>query len=493
MGNASVFGIGNMQAVGNGQITLSGQMQEDVQIQFSEVINQMASQAGNVSYTQEREADGQMPDDGTVTQTSRDSYEKYQYRENTVRKALDSETYVDEKQLDESVESYAKDVTEVLKETLGVTDEQIAQAMELLGISAVDLVNPQQLAALMGELMGCENPAELLCNAEFLAVLGEVKTLSNELLQELGMTPEELLQSYTAMGETSDVQIEIPAQEQTGGTAQISQPKDTVEQQNQNGQQTADDAVVLVTREDTGASSVSAETEQQRTMSTNEQSLTEETVVQQTGEQEAWKETASGGGQQTDAQSQGNNLNHAAALEQGHTDAVEIPVPETSAKPVSQLDALDMIRQITEFTKVTVKTAQTTMEMQLNPEHLGKLYIEVTTKEGNVSAHILTQNELVKEALEAQLVELRQSLNQAGVKVDAVEVSVGSHEFEKNLEQNAKQEEHQGEEQEKASNAGRLRRISRNELDELTGVMSEEETLVAQMMAEQGNSVDFTA
>lgn len=493
MGNASVFGIGNMQAVGNGQITLSGQMQEDVQIQFSEVINQMASQAGNVSYTQEREAGGEMPDDGAVAQTSQDSYEKYQYRENTVREASDGGAHVDEKQLDESLKSYAKDVTEVLKETLGVTDEQIAQAMELLGISAVDLVNPQQLAALMGELMGCENPAELLCNAEFLAVLGEVKTLSNELLQELGMTPEELLQSYTAMGETSDVQIEIPAQEQTGGTAQISQPKDTVEQQNQNGQQTADDAVVLVTREDTGASSVSAETEQQRTMSTNEQSLTEETVVQQTGEQEAWKETASGGGQQTDAQSQGNNLNHAAALEQGHTDAVEIPVPETSAKPVSQLDALDMIRQITEFTKVTVKTAQTTMEMQLNPEHLGKLYIEVTTKEGNVSAHILTQNELVKEALEAQLVELRQSLNQAGVKVDAVEVSVGSHEFEKNLEQNAKQEEHQGEEQEKASNAGRLRRISRNELDELTGVMSEEETLVAQMMAEQGNSVDFTA
>ena len=485
MGNASVFGIGNMQAVGNGQIILSGQMQEDIQIQFSEVINQMASQAGNASYTQEREAGGEMPDDGTVTQTSRDSYEKYQYRENTVREAPDDETRVDAKQLDELLESYVKDVVEVLKETLGVTDEQIVQAMELLGISAVDLVNPQQLAVLTGELVGCENPAELLCNAEFLTVLGEVKTLSNELLQELGMTAEELLQSYTAMGETSDVQMEMPEQ--------ISQPKDTVEQQNQNGQQAADDAVVLVAREDTGASSVSTETEQQRTMSTNEQSLTDETVVQQTGEQEAWKETASGGGQQTDAQSQGNNPNHAAVLEQGHTDAVEIPVPEASAKPVSQLDTFDMIRQITEFTKVTVKAAQTTMEMQLNPEHLGKLYIEVTTKEGNVSAHILTQNELVKEALEAQLVELRQSMNQAGVKVDAVEVSVGSHEFEKNLEQNAKQEEHQGEEQEKASGAGRLRRISRNELDELTGVMSEEESLVAQMMAEQGNSVDFTA
>ncbi len=490
MGNASVFGIGNMQAVGSGQITLSGQMQEDIQIQFSEVINQMASQTGGASFAQGRDAGGEMPDDRTVAQASRDSYEKYQYRENTVREASDGGSPMDGKQLNESLESYEKDVAEVLKETLGVTDEQIAQAMELLGISAADLVNPQQLAALMGELMGCENPAELLCNAEFLTALGEVKTLTSELLQDLGMTAEELLQSYTAMGETTDIQMEMPAQEQTGEAVQISQPKDTVEQQD--GQQAVEDAVVLVAREATGASSVSAETDQQRTMSTNDQSLTEEAAVQQIGEQETWKETASGG-KQTEAQNQGNNPNHAAVLEQGHTDAVEIPVPETAAKPVSQLDAFDMIRQITEFTKVTVKAAQTTMEMQLNPEHLGKLYIEVTTKEGNVSAHILTQNELVKEALEAQLVDLRQSLNQAGVKVDAVEVSVGSHEFEKNLEQNAKREEHQGEEQEKASKAGRLRRISRNELDELTGVMSEEESLVAQMMAEQGNSVDFTA
>ena len=42
----------------------------------------------------------------------------------------------------------------------------------------------------------------------------------------------------------------------------------------------------------------------------------------------------------------------------------------------------------------------------------------------------------VKEALESQLVLFKQNMNQAGVKVDAVEVTVGSHELERNLEQN---------------------------------------------------------
>ena len=98
---------------------------------------------------------------------------------------------------------------------------------------------------------------------------------------------------------------------------------------------------------------------------------------------------------------------------------------------------------------------------------------------------------MVRAALENQVAELRESMEQSGVRVEAVEVTVGSHEFEKNLEQNARQQERETEEQEKS--AKRNRRINLNDLDELSGVMTEEESLVAQMMAEQGNSVDFSA
>lgn len=45
--------------------------------------------------------------------------------------------------------------------------------------------------------------------------------------------------------------------------------------------------------------------------------------------------------------------------------------------------------------------------------------------------------------LETQVADLRQNLNQAGVKVDAIEVTVASHEFEKNLEQNQENEKQQ--------------------------------------------------
>ena len=65
------------------------------------------------------------------------------------------------------------------------------------------------------------------------------------------------------------------------------------------------------------------------------------------------------------------------------------------------------------------------------------------------------------------------------------------NEFEQNLEQNNRQEEQKGEMQEELSK-GR-RNINLTSLDELAGVLSEEEVLVAQMMRDNGNSVDFTA
>ena len=39
------------------------------------------------------------------------------------------------------------------------------------------------------------------------------------------------------------------------------------------------------------------------------------------------------------------------------------------------------------------------MEMQLNPENLGKIYVQVTAKEGVVTAHLAVQNEIVKECI----------------------------------------------------------------------------------------------
>lgn len=154
------------------------------------------------------------------------------------------------------------------------------------------------------------------------------------------------------------------------------------------------------------------------------------------------------------------------------------------------VDTQDIMRQIMDYMKLQVRPGMSDLEMQLHPESLGTLQIHLAAKGGVVTANFIAQNEAVKAALESQMIQLKENFAEQGVKVEAIEVTVQTHEFEQNLEQGRER----GQEQTSAKSQ-RTRRIrldgalSQDELEELP----EEEKLAAQMMAANGNTVDFTA
>lgn len=477
MGSTSVSEVTGIMSVGQGSQTLTGTKEGDLKVQFAEVMSQMTTQVGyGYSYGGQNGKQNMSVVTGKSSVT--DNYERYQNNAASIKNNPSDKTDIQTGNTDEKPAAFEEDVRQVLKEKLGVTDEEITDAMQKLGLTVADLIQPNQLTQLTAELTGSENIGELLCNDSFMEIVNEIGGLSQDLLDDLGMTS----QMFT---ETVAAASQVVTTPESAGIEQLPemQVTENVKADKTAANDTSDQMNSVLKEENTVQTASDAdEVEIQKP---EDNILLQKEVAEET-------DTKADDGQTGNRNESGNTSNQTAFVSQEHTvDPAAAKTPETVPEFSRQLDTLDLIRQVTEFTKVTVREAQTTMEMQLNPEHLGKLYIEVTTKEGNVSAHIMTQNELVKEALESQMAELKQSMNQAGVKVDAVEVTVGSHEFEKNLEQNAKQDERQAEEQEKAS--PKTRRINLDELDELSGVMSEEEALVAQIMADHGNSVDYTA
>ena len=69
-------------------------------------------------------------------------------------------------------------------------------------------------------------------------------------------------------------------------------------------------------------------------------------------------------------------------------------------------DTQDIMRQIMDYMKVSVKADSSDLEMQLHPQSLGTLHVQVASKNGVVTANFITQNETVKAALESQMVQL---------------------------------------------------------------------------------------
>ena len=136
--------------------------------------------------------------------------------------------------------------------------------------------------------------------------------------------------------------------------------------------------------------------------------------------------------------------------------------------------------------KIQIKPGVSSIEMQLHPESLGTVHVQVISKGGAVTAHFVTQNETVKAALESQMVQLKESFSEQGVKIEAVEVTVQTHQFERNLEQG------RGRQQEENHPKNRSRRINLNDAFDMQE-MDEEEMLEADMMAATGSTVNFTA
>ena len=121
--------------------------------------------------------------------------------------------------------------------------------------------------------------------------------------------------------------------------------------------------------------------------------------------------------------------------------------------------------------------------------------MQVSTQEGQVTAKLVTENESVKAALESQIAQLKESLTNQGFRVEEVEITVASHEFDQTLEENQMHEDARREAEEQANGNGQRgsgRNINFNDDGELPE-LDEAEALTARMMREQGNTLNFRA
>ncbi len=146
--------------------------------------------------------------------------------------------------------------------------------------------------------------------------------------------------------------------------------------------------------------------------------------------------------------------------------------------------AENITKQVVNQVKLTMKNDVTSLQMQLYPEHLGKVSIQVVSKNGVLTAQIAAENEVAKAALESQLAILKESFDSQGIKVQSVEVMVSTNAFEQNQQsntENSDQEHRHG------------RQAKKNILTGLTGEDDSELPEDNSLQETLGNTVSYTA
>ena len=487
MTSAKISGmVSNPGALDTGLSEVTGTVEKGLcataQASFASVMEQKTSGYGNQQLTSENPV-GKEPA-ATTTQPAAvaDSTKKLNVKESSPTQKVEEM----QNQLEDTKDAFETGVKEILKNELGVSDEQVEDAMSILGLQWIDLLNPASLSQLVTQLTGTEDACSLLMSEEFTNIMQNTDALVQNLSETLGISKDEWAALQNQLTElTADFD-------------------ETVDMADGGVQEMAPQTDATITSQETQDTTVTAATVQMTHTTEETQNVQPAPLIQVNASEDAQTEnnvSEDASGEMDEPAAQSQKTKESSVNEHPQNMEFQVRAEQQTAAPEevntvasrTTIDVQDIMNQITEFAKVNLSLENSSIEMQLNPENLGKVYLHIAaTKEGNITAELAVSSETVKTALEAQIADLRTSLNQQGIKVDAVEVTIASHEFERNLEQNAAGEEQQGSQREES---GRTtgRRLFRGELDELSGLMNEEEALAAQIMKDHGNTMDVTA
>lgn len=441
---------------------------------FSEVMNKTSNH--NVgAYSQQNQVADTSEDTGKVSGKGEDLESENRIQEEPTEKVDKAEksTGVEETQntdetaetVKDELEEKAEELVQEIAKELGVSVEEVEKVLDELGISLMGLFDKENLTQVVVVLSGAEDVTQIVMDEELFAqvnkLLGTMEEMLTEVSQSTDVTVEELM--------------EYVSREEFKETVQVIDESDkNVSKENA----VMDEMEVTDAKETVTENSENVDNETEKTVKV-EVSETERSTSEHTENGQSFEQTESNNQFLTNVT---NNTLQNSALN-----------AENGMSPYLTFEAREIMQQILDYIKVQVKPDMTSLQMQLHPEDLGTLQIEVSNKNGVLTAQFTTQDDSVKAVIESQLIQLKENLNEQGLKVQAVEVTVASQQFDRNLDKNGNEGTAQ-EESQKASKK-QIRRINLNELDMENELEEANDAIriAADMMARNGNTIDFMA
>ncbi len=366
--------------------------------------------------------------------------------------------------LQEAINEAGEEIISQIAETFDISEEEIVDAMQILGLMAADLLNTANLTQLVTEIQGQGETIHLITDSDIYTSLQDLmegaESMKSGLMNEFDLSEEELQTAIEDTGKSFKGMFEGVADERNLADLEQEIPQAPLKEI------------------DAGKTNASVS-------EAFEKGETEETPVVIETDQRSGDNK---GNLQNEAQSTNlfnqvmNNIADAAA----ETDTSSY----ASLSDRTQME--DIIRQITERITISQTQTDTSIEMQLHPASLGHVNILLTSGKDGIVAKFTAQNEIVKEAVEAQMAQLQQKFNEQGIKVTSVEVTIASHGFEQNLDQQGDRQPREASQEKKVKG---LRRINLSELsdDEMAEPENEAERIAVSMMEANGSTVDFSA
>ena len=354
-------------------------------------------------------------------------------------------------------------VFDILKEALNMDDAELTNALEETGVSVEELLTPEGLQSFILKAGG-NTEVDMLVDENLAQKVNDAVEGLESLLDENGVkdTAEfaQKVAEFTKNSEASEVKVEEKAE----------RPELVLGRENKAEADNNQNNNINNSSETTSTDRPVAESANSRETGENGAGGT---FAQTTANTEVTQQTATIREDFTGAM---NNLNQAVAANPEAQGTVYV-------EGVGEVKQSDIISQVIDDIKASSKGGIDSLEVVLNPEQLGKVHINVISKNGVMQAQITAETEAAKNAIEQGIISLKENLEQQGLKVDEVEVMLANYEF-FNEERDAELEERRGG---RRGNAGG--NSDEDDANEGNAVAAEDRTV----LESKGSSVSYTA
>ena len=402
------------------------------------------------------------------------------------------------KDLAEEISEITNQIVDKIKSEFEVTDEEIEEAMEVLGLTIADLTKPTELRNLLMELTGTTDSIELLTNVELYDSVKEVTDFASNLFTEVAKDFSLSTEQLTEMINTesfeealNEVDVSVTSNEaETEADAEVVSEV-TVDK-------TTDSALAFENSDKANAN----ETKPVESNNSNESEEvpidTEKKAPDKIEKPESFAQSNLMNDEAMNVRSENrknfnfdNSNNQDLSLGQTGTVTNQTvntvgDIVETVTSYTTGADTDSIMRQVTDYVKVHISEDVTKMEIELHPASLGTVNMQINSQNGQITAHLTVQNELVKSVLETQMIKLQETFDEQGTKVSAIEVTVAEYSL------NSQSDNNYSEERNGRNYGSKKKGINLNEIGSLDE-LDEEEQLEAKVMEMNGSSVNYTA
>lgn len=297
-----------------------------------------------------------------------------------------------------NVDSLVEDIKNVVKDILDISDEDFEKIMAESGFAVVDLLNPQNVVSLIAQFKNTDT-VSIAVDEELSQMLTDINAGINEVVNMF------MKDNAVSFDEVINL-IENYAKPVTDDNQEVLQST---------GQNVPD--VNRQDVEDESGKVIDVIVNDERPENTGD------FVKNDITSEDDHKEKNDNAGNKTNAETVLDSLMSAVS-----------DTTVTAADGMDGINSVYVVRQIVDAVRVNLTEEVRTIEVALTPEHLGKVNITVASKNGILTASMVVQNEMVKNAIENQLTMLKTQFESQGIRVEHVEVTVASHEFDSDMQ-----------------------------------------------------------